>query len=84
MAASPPKATQVVQTAGDFHNDIRQAFGSVAQLIFGDPTDFHSSDSVLDTHARPGQMAIVPFLGRRQRVLFGLFFGCRCWRTLGA
>jgi hypothetical protein len=39
---------------------------------------------VLDAHACPRQMAIVPFLGRRQRVLLGLFFGCRCWRTPGA
>jgi hypothetical protein len=39
---------------------------------------------MLDAHACPRQMAIVPFLGRRQRVLLGFFFGCRCPRTLGA
>jgi hypothetical protein len=39
---------------------------------------------VLNAHARPGQVAIMPLRGRRQRVLLGLFFGCRCSRTLGA
>ena len=84
MAAGSPQTAQVVQTAGNFHDDIRQAFGGVAELIFGDATDFYSRDGVLDAHACPGQVAIVPFLGRGQRVLLGLFFGCRCWRTLGA
>ena len=84
MAASSSQTAQVVKTTGDFHNEIRQAFGGVAKLIFGDATNFHSGDGMLHAHARPGQVAIVPFLGRRQRVLLGLFFGCRCWRTLGA
>ena len=84
MAAGPTQAAQVVQTTSDFHDDIGQAFGRVTELVFGDATDLHPSDSVLDTHPRPGQMAIVSFLGRRQRVLLGLFFGCRCTRTAGA
>ena len=84
MTSSPAQTAQVVQTTGDFHNRIGQAFGRVAELILGDATDFYSSDSVLDAHPRPRQMAIVPFLSRRQRVLLGLFFGCRCTRTAGA
>ena len=75
---------QIVQTTGDLHDGVGQAFGGVAELILGDATDFYASDRVLDAHPRPRQMAIVAFLGRRQRVLLGLFFGCRCWRTLGA
>jgi hypothetical protein len=53
-------------------------------LILGDATDLDAGDRMFDAHARPRQMAIVPFLGRRQRVLLGFFFGCRCVCTLGA
>jgi hypothetical protein len=35
-------------------------------------------------HPRPRQVAIVPFLARRQFRVLGLFFGCRCTRTAGA
>ncbi len=84
MPPGTPGSAKVVQATGDLHNGIGQALGGVAELILGDATDFYSSDRVLDAHTRPGQVAIVPFLGRRQRVLLGLFFGCRCWRTLGA
>ena len=84
MASGAPESAQIVQTTGDLHDGVGQALGDVAELILGDATDFYASDSVLDAHARPCQMAIVPFLSRRQRVLLGLFFGCRCWRTLGA
>ena len=84
MTPSPPQTAQVVQTTGDLHDDIRQAFGNVAELILGDATDLDAGYRMLDAHAGTRQMAIVPFLGRRQRVLLGLFFGCRCWRTIGA
>ena len=84
MAAGAAQTSQIVQTTGDFHGGIRQAFGGVAELILGDATNFYSSNSMLDAHPRPRQMAIVPFLGWCQRVLLGFFFGCRCWRTLGA
>ena len=84
MASGAPEAAQIVQTTGDLHGGVGQALGGVAELILGDATDFYSSDSMLDAHPRPRQMAIVPFLSRRQRVLLGFFFGCRCWRTPGA
>jgi hypothetical protein len=84
MAAGAAQAAQIVQTTGDLHDGVGQALGSVAELILGDATDLYSSDSVFDAHPRPRQMAIVPFLSQRQRVLLGLFFGCRCSRTLGA
>ena len=84
MTTGTSQTAQIVQTAGDFHNGIGQAFGGVAELILGNTTDLYSSDSVLNAHSCPGQMAIMPLLGRRQRVLLGLFFGCRCSRTLGA
>ena len=84
MPTGPSQTAQIVQTAGDFHNGIGQAFGSVAELILGNTTDFHSGDSMLNAHACPGQVAIMPLLGWRQRVLLGLFFGCRCARTRGA
>jgi hypothetical protein len=84
MSAGAAIDAQVMQTTGDLHDGIRQAFGRVAELILGDATNLHARDRVLDAHSRPRQMAIVPFLGRRQRMLLGLFFGCRCRRTLGA
>jgi len=84
MSAGAAIDAQVMQTTGDLHNGIGQAFGSVAELILGDTTDFDAGYRMFDAHACPRQMAIVPFFGRCQRVLFGLFFGCRCVRTLGA
>ena len=84
MTTGTPQAAQIVQTAGDFHNGIGQAFSGVAEWILDNATNFHSSDGVLNAHSCPGQMAIMQLLGRRQRVLLGLFFGCRCWRTRGA
>ena len=84
MAASSSQTTQVVETTGDFHDEVRPALGRVAERVFGNATDFYSRDGVLDAHACPGQVTIVPLLGRRQRVLLGLFFGCKCWRTQGA
>ena len=84
MPPGTPGSAKVVQATGDLHNGIGQALGGVAELILGDATDFYSRDSMLDAHPRPRQMAIVPFLSRRQRVLLGFFFGCRCWRTPGA
>jgi len=84
MTSGAPEAAQIMQATSDFHNRIRQALSGVTELILGAATDFDSSDRVLDAHACSRQMAIVPFLGWRQRVLLGLFFGCRCARTLGA
>jgi hypothetical protein len=84
MSAGAAIDAQVMQATGDLHDGVGQARGGVAELILGDATDFYSSDRVFDAHARSRQMAIVPFLGRCQRVLLGFFFGCRCARTLGA
>ena len=84
MAAGAAQTSEIVQTTGDFHDGIGQAFGGVTELILGDATNFYSRNSVLDANPRPRQMAIVALLGWRQRVLLGLFFGCRCARTLGA
>jgi len=78
MTTGPAGHAQIVQATGDRHNRIGQALGGVAERILGDATDFYASDRVLDAHPCARQMAIVPFLGRRQRVLLGLFFGCRC------
>ena len=65
MAAGTAIDAQIMQATGDLHDSVGQALGGVAELILGNATDFYSSDRVLDTHARPRQMAIVPFLGRR-------------------
>ena len=84
MASGAAESAQIVQTTGDLHDGVGQALGGVAELILGDATDFDAGYRMFDAHARPRQMAIVPFLGRCQRVLLGLFFGCKCWRTQGA
>ena len=84
MSSGPTCDAQIVQTTRNGDHGIGEAIGGVAELILGDATDFYARDGVLDAHARSRQMAIVPFLGRRQRVLLGLFFGCKCWRTPGA
>ena len=77
MSAGTAIDAQIMQATGDFHDEIGQALGGIAEQILGDATDFYSRDGVLDAHTCPGQMAIVPFLGRRQWVVLGFFFGCR-------
>ncbi len=84
MATGPPQTAQVVQTTGDFHDEIRQAFGRVAELVFGNATDLHASHRMLHPHSRSRQMAIVALLACCQRMLLGLFFGCRSSHTAGA
>ena len=64
-----------MQATGDHHDDIRQPLGSIAELIFGDATDLDSCHRMLHPDPRPRQMAIVPFLARRQFRVLGLFFG---------
>lgn len=84
MSAGTAIDAQIMQATGDLHDGVGQALGGVAELILGDATDLDAGYRMFDAHARPRQMAIVPFLSRRQWVLLGLFLGCRCWRTLGA
>jgi hypothetical protein len=84
MSAGTAIDAKIMQATGDLHDGVGQALGGVAELILDDATDFYASDRVLDAYACPSQVAIVPLLGRRQWVLLGLFFGCRCWRTIGA
>ena len=84
MSAGAAMDAQVMQATGDLYNGIGQAFGGIAELILGDATDLDAGDRMFDAHSGARQMAIVPFLGRCQRVLLGFFFGCKCWRTQGA
>lgn len=84
MAAGATSAAQVVQAAGDFHDGIGQAFGGVAERVFGNATDFHAGNRMLHAHPHPGQATIVPFLARFQLRVLGLFFGWRCAFTSGA
>jgi hypothetical protein len=51
-----------VQATGDQHDEIRETGFRVAELVFGNPTDFDAGNRVLDTDAGPRQLAIVAFL----------------------
>jgi len=84
MASSPPGAAQIVQATGNDHDKIGTPLGRVTELVFGDATDLHPRHRMLHAHSGAGQVAIVPFLARRQLPLLRLFFGCRCTRTAGA
>ena len=84
MASGTAGDAQVVQATRNLHDGIREAFGSVAELVFGNATDLHSGNRMLHAHAGASQVAIVPFLARLQFCILGLFFGWRCARTAGA
>ncbi len=75
MAAGAPGTAQIVQATGNLDDNIGQAFRRIAELIFGDATDLDSRDRVLHPHSRPRQVAIVPFLARRQLRVLGFFLG---------
>ncbi len=77
MAPRSAPNTQVVQTAGDLHDSIRQSVHCVAKLVFGNATDLDPSDRVFHANPNPGQLAIVAFLTRRQFAFLRLFFGCK-------
>jgi len=67
--------TKVVQSARREHHVVREALDQIAQDIFDDSTDLHTSQRMFATHANPGQALIGAFLRQRQFTAARLFFG---------
>jgi hypothetical protein len=84
VASRSAFSPEIVQATGDLQRTIRQAFGEVAKLIFGNATDLDPGDGMFHPHADPRQLPVVPFLAGRQWRLLGLFFGWRGSRTVEA
>jgi hypothetical protein len=56
---------QIVQATSDQHDHVREAGFRVAQLVFGNPTDFEAGNCMFDPDARARQFAIVALLAGR-------------------
>ena len=65
MASRSAVSPEIVQPTRDLHRTIRQAFGEVAKLIFGNPTDLDPGDGMFHPHADPCQLSVMPFLAGR-------------------
>ncbi len=63
----PPGATghtQVMQPAGDHHDEIGQPILRIAELVFGNPADFNAGNGMFNAYPRAGEFAIVALLAR--------------------
>ena len=67
---------QIVQAAGNLHDQIGHARFGEAQHLFDNPTPFDASDDMLDDHAYTGANAIEHLLTNTQFLALGLFLGC--------
>ena len=83
MSSGTACDAQIVQATGNGDDGIGQSLGGVAESVFGNATDFHASDRMLDAHPHARQAAVVPFLARLQLRVLWFFFGCRCAFTVG-
>jgi hypothetical protein len=68
--------TEVVQTTGNLHDQIRNACYGQAQDILNNPTAFDSGYHVSHGHAGTGDKVIEERLTHTQRLPFRLFWGC--------
>jgi hypothetical protein len=51
-----------MQTARQFHRQIRKVVFGIAQGVFHDPCALGTADTMFHAHANARQMTIVPFL----------------------
>ena len=58
----PKIHSQVVQGAGDFHDQIGKAYFGIAKLVFDDTTTFHASHGVFDDNASTRQQMVQGFI----------------------
>ena len=65
--------SKVVQSAGNFHNEVSILFLSISEDIFDDTTSFHPSHDRFNTNANPGNKAMLLALFWRQFSASGLF-----------
>ena len=54
--------TEIVQAAGNFHHQIRQALYGQAEDIFDHPTPFDPRNHVFDHHTHAGEEAVEQLL----------------------
>ena len=73
----PATDTQIVQTTGNLHHDVRDTLRGQPQDIFDNPTPFDASNDVFDDHTRARKEAMEKLLTDTQVPALGLFLGCR-------
>ena len=67
---------EIVQTAGNLHDQIRNTCSGQAQDIFGSSTPFDPGNDVFYDHASTGDEMIKELLPPTQGPTWRLFLGC--------
>ena len=68
---------EIVQAAGNLHDEISNALCSQAQDIFDNPTPFHPGNHIFYDNACPGNAVMKEPVSYAQLVACGFFVGCR-------
>ncbi len=75
----PAIHSQVVESAGYFHRQIRKAFFGISENIFDNPITFDASNCVFYRYPRAGNQSIEPLVRRSQFFTLWIF-----WAELSA
>jgi hypothetical protein len=67
---------EIVQAAGNLHDQIRYAVFGQAQDIFDDPTPFDPGKHVFHDHTGTGEEAIEELILHAHGLAWRLFLGC--------
>jgi hypothetical protein len=70
--------SEVVQSTGNFHNEIIISFFGIAKDIFDNTASFHTSNDMFNDNTNTGEKAILLALFWRQLFAFGLFLRLKC------
>ena len=74
--------TEIMQAAGNLHDQLRNTSFGQAQDIFDDSAPFHTSNDVFHDNADTGDQVIEQLVSYTQLLTSGLFLGC--WGRLPA
>jgi len=72
----PARDAEIVQAAGDLHDQIGNACFGQAQDIFDNPAAFDAGNRVFNHDPRTRENRVEELLAHAQLFAFGLFFGC--------
>jgi len=70
--------SEVVQSAGNFHNEIIILFFGIAEDIFDNTASFNASNDMFNDNTNTGDKAMLFTLFWRQFFTFGLFLRLKC------
>ena len=73
---------EVMQTAGNLHDHIRNPNCGQTADIFDDPAPFHASNHMFHDDADTGNQMIEELVANAQLLASGFFFGC--WVSIPA